>query len=336
VLLGIACLTRYEAWIACPILLFDYCAVAGWRWRRVVTGLCLFCWAPALWIAGHAGLSSPGTYVVEWPHSAARVVRWIYLGWISVKDTAAPVVALAIVGAVVICAGRLFRHRGILLFGSFGVLFLIAILCSAHGDPLPNTRDPERFVSSREATLPIAYVLLLAGKGFEVFLKTQRWRALTLWLGLVILAVGLLQSALFVREETSRPDVALSYKLAQYLDGHVGSGERVLILAKPFDKSDTQPILDKAKALDGARGLAGARRVLSEVDLSPLSFQRTAVQMNLPQQQLRSTGDPDKAEWIAVWSDYVPEQKLEDHLRAFHILADFRAADLEVTVWRHT
>ena len=84
--LGLACLTRYEAWIAAPIFLFDYWARSGWQKKQFVLGCGLFLWAPALWIGSHLGLSSPGSFVLEFPRSAARIVRGRFISaWITVN-----------------------------------------------------------------------------------------------------------------------------------------------------------------------------------------------------------------------------------------------------------
>jgi hypothetical protein len=332
---GLACLTRYEAWIAAPILLMDYWAGSGWKKKQLLVGCGLFLWAPALWIGCHLGLSSQGSYVLEFPRSAARIVRWIYLGWITVKDTPVPVLAVAAIGIVVLCKKHLLRQRGVVLFSGFGILFLCAILFSAHGIPHSiAAADSERFVTSREATVLVAYTLLLAGVGLESLMRTSRWRGLAVFIGLAGVALGLVQSAFFLAKETSEPEVALSYRLARYLDLHVGPGEKVLILAKPFEQADLSPSLEKARELGGEEGLAAARRMLNQVDLSPISFQRTAVQMSLPQRQILAAGNPAGAQWIAAWSDSPQWEEITRQLQTFPLAREMHAGKLQIRIWK--
>src|SRR5262245_58641061 len=58
VFLGLACLCRYEAWIAAAL------AAAAHR-DRPLRALVLFGWAPVAWMAVWRGLSPPGTFVLD-------------------------------------------------------------------------------------------------------------------------------------------------------------------------------------------------------------------------------------------------------------------------------
>jgi hypothetical protein len=75
--LAIACLTRYEAWAACPVLMLAYIlrkdrTPAGWL-KAVV----LFGWMPVIWILVNRGaLTSPAHSVVERTLSIARMHRY--------------------------------------------------------------------------------------------------------------------------------------------------------------------------------------------------------------------------------------------------------------------
>lgn len=329
-LLGIACLTRYEAWIACPIVLIHYWAQNQFTPRKLLPALALFCWAPVLWVSGHLGLSSPGTYVIEMPRSVFRLIRWLYLGWISAKDTPFPVVLLSLVGIYVAYKRRLLKQAETLLFGGFAAAFLIAVLCSAHGDPRPGSSQTESFVTSREATLVVAYILILAGMGLEYLLR-KPWRA-AVWLGGAACVLGIAQSGWFLAKETSQPDVILCYKVARYLNSHVSSTDRVLVLAKAFTENDWKLYLRKAEQLDGRRGLAEARNRLRQADLSPIAFQRIAVQTQFPEQRLSASVAPAAVQWIVVWSDYTGPVKLSELLCKFREAQEFHAASLRVTI----
>src|SRR5207249_3058988 len=71
--LGLACLTRFEAWIAVPVL-----AIAYWQRKRDWRGILWFGWAPVAWILYQRGLAPAGTYVIESHISLARLMRWVY------------------------------------------------------------------------------------------------------------------------------------------------------------------------------------------------------------------------------------------------------------------
>ena len=332
-LLAVACLSRYEAWLACPILLFDHLVRKRWGLRQTITGGLLFCWAPLAWIGCHFSLSSPGNYVVEPPRSILRVVRWIYLGWISAKDTPIPVLAIATVGCFFVYR-RLFRDRSFFLFASFIALFLLAILLSAHGDSHFGTHSPELFVSSREATVLVASLLMLAALGMQVLLQKQRWRQLSIWVASVGVAAGLAQSVFLLHVETSQPDVRLSYEAAKFLEQNVGSRDKVLILAKPFTTADWEPYLQKASQLQGQDGLRAARQALRQFDLSPINFQRLAVQCNLPAGHLLSSADLNDVRWLVLWSDYAQPSCLREQLRDFREFGHLAADRLAVTIWK--
>jgi Gpi18-like mannosyltransferase len=62
--LALGCFTRFEAWIAAPVLAAAY----FWKHQRrawaVVKGLALFGWAPVTWILFRGGLAPEGSYVI--------------------------------------------------------------------------------------------------------------------------------------------------------------------------------------------------------------------------------------------------------------------------------
>jgi hypothetical protein len=331
-LLGIACLTRYEAWIACPMLLLHYWACHRFEPRKLLPAFGLFCWAPLLWLSGHLGLSSPGTYVIEMPRSALRLVRWLYLVWVSLKGTPVLVVLLSLLGLYAVYKRRLFRQKAVFFFGCFAGVFLVAVLCSAHGVPRPGSKGTESFVTSREATLIVGYILLLAGMGVEYLLQTRR--QLAVWLGGTAVVLGIAQSAHFVAKQTSQPDVALSYSAARYLSTHVSQADRVLVLAKAFTENDWKAYLQKIEQLDGERGLAEARSRLRQADLSPISFQRIAVQTSVPERQLSASADPASVQWIVVWSNYTGPIGLPERLRRFRQAKELHAGSLQVRILR--
>src|SRR5581483_10193121 len=137
--LALGCVTRYEAWIAAPVLAAGYFVR-----RRSWWGVAMFGWAPAAWMTFRRGLAPEGSYVIEPDFAVGRLMRWVYLGYITAKFTPVIVLALGVVGLWFFWRDGWIR-RGWEL-AAFLVLFTIAILFSAHG-VLP---DPVGRVASRE------------------------------------------------------------------------------------------------------------------------------------------------------------------------------------------
>src|SRR5262249_47363396 len=154
-------------WLACPLFAFDYAMARPRRFKEFAVACVLFGWAPLVWIVTHFGLSSPGSFVIEVPHSPLRLIRWIYIGWITAKDTPSPVVLCAGLLLWLAVRDRLYREKFVRYAAVFTCLFCVAILLSAHGESRNGGTDPERFVTSREATFSVAIVILLAGAGLQ-------------------------------------------------------------------------------------------------------------------------------------------------------------------------
>lgn len=292
--LGLACLTRYEAWIAGPLL-----AIArGRNAAALVRASLLFGWVPVAWILIHLSLSAPGTYVIEWPRSPWRLMRWVYLGWITIKNTPAPVLGLAIVGLWHSYRKNMIRDKRVRLLVAFLGLFLLSILFSSHGVS-PN---PEWFVASREATIVITAVLILAALGLEELRLSPRP-----WFASVLAILGLIWCVVdahrFLGRDTSDPHLQMSYQLAQYLDRSVGEQEKVLIVVKPVPGEMVQEYLEKVRLKQGEAGVAKAREMMGGMDTSPPDCQRTIVHSRIGKPRLTCSGNPTDMQWIAVWSD---------------------------------
>jgi hypothetical protein len=287
--LGLACLTRFEAWVACPIF-----AIAAWRrgrplWQSVL----LFGWAPLLWVGFHRGFSESGTFVLDRVLSLERLYRIPFLAGQTAANATTATLALAALGAYSVFRERRYRDPRLQALAALLGLFAIAILFSAHGVP----PDLNRYVTTREIVIPLAIVTLVAAIGCAAFPR----------LAIPLAAAGILFGAAgawrFVAHETSRPEIRLGYELARYLDGHVRAGEEIAILCPPIE---TGLYLRRALETGGEAGLRAAQQVLAEVDTSPLDVQRTRLHSRLPASQF-VLRPGDKTRWIAVWSTYVPQ-----------------------------
>jgi hypothetical protein len=334
--LAIACLTRYEAWAACPVLALAYlakplphgrgsegsdCAFPS-RDRKgaVFQAAVLFGWAPVAWILAKHGLSSPGHFVIESSLTFGRLQRYVYLGWIAAKNTQIPVLLLALAGL-----WRLYKNRALMDWRlavqlAFVALFLISIPFSAHG-VLP---DPERYVTAREAVIPIYFVIFLSVLGLA------QWPRWTWAIAAVSVVLGTIGGHLYVWRETSKPDVQLSYQVAKYLDNKMAHGERALILSKPVTEDMVQGYLKKAQQTGGEEGLRQARLELQQADMTGTDYGRLVVHSRLGRDRLLAP-PATCGEWVAVWSNY-PDAARE--LAGVQPVDVLRSGPLSVTIVR--
>jgi hypothetical protein len=337
--LGLACLTRYEAWLACPVLavaflldkgpidkglidkgLIDKGLIdKGFRPVAIAKAALLFGWAPLGWILFHGGVTPAGTFAAEASFSLERLFRYVYLGWITVKNTPIPVLLLALFGAWLVWKQRLLEKRPYRMLASFLALFLAAVLLSAHGE-----RDqPEQFVTAREAHILLAATVLMAGIALQS-VRRFRWT-----LVLVSSLAGVWMAHHFVANETSQPPFALSYQAARYLDEHVGGGEQVIVLAQGLPADLLARYLDRAEQAGGSAARNKALGVLLDLDNSPPNYQRILVHSRLGKQRLRSiaslpaslvprrdaAGPAPAPSWVVLWSDFSPTNENEENLR---------------------
>lgn len=297
--LGLACLTRFEAWAACPAMMVVYARSPRFAPKELVKAGLLFGWLPAAWLLFRAGLAPSGSYVIDHAISIWRLQRLVYLGWITLSETAIPALFLAVAGAVVLIRKRWWRipsvQVGLISFSSF----LVAILFSAHGV----SPDRERYVTSREAHIPILVVSLLAALGLM-----RQSRAVAAGLGAIGVVAGAYASYHFVLRETSRPEIRLGYELAVYFDQNVSPADRALVLAKPIDSDAMKMYFDKLRQTGGERAVEAGRRALANVETSPLDYQRTLIHSSLGKVRMNYLPEPGCSyHWVAVWSDFVPE-----------------------------
>jgi hypothetical protein len=338
IFLGLACLTRYEAWVACPVMAVAFLMRRKKSLREVAKAVFLFGWAPLAWVVYNGAISAGGTFVIELPASPFRVLRYVYLGWITVKSTPIPALLLAIVGAWTIWKSRALTDRRVLLLASFFGLFLLAILFSAHGE----APDPERFVTAREATLLIAATLLTAGFALN---KSSRVRTAVAFVGVVL---GIYSAHRFIVRDTSTPQAQLCYQLAQYLDARLAGHERAVVLTKPIPPNLVEAYLSKALKRGGEPALHKARVLLMTLETTPPEYQRTFVHSRFGKNRIISlagdavTKQPSDAgiqpDWVAVWSDFEPsnqaEARLYNSVARDEAVQVFQSGGLTVTVYR--
>jgi hypothetical protein len=296
--LGLACFTRYEAWAACPAMIFFFARNRRFTPSAIGKACALFAWAPVIWLCFRTGLSPAGSFVLDQHISFLRLQRLAYLGFITARESTIPTLLLAIAGAIFLIRTGKWREQRIQLWTITLCCFLAAILFSAHGVP----PDPERYVTSREAHMPLAAMTLLAALG----LARQR-RGLASLLACSGVLLGLYGAVRFVVKETSRPDVRLGYELARYLDRNVANNESVLVLARPIDDETLGMYFNELRRVGGEQAVRDGRQVLATVDTSPLDYQRTVIHSRLARNHLQSSYTAgSQFRWVAVWSDFTP------------------------------
>lgn len=284
--LALACFTRFEAWAAAPVLAYAY-----GRKKGFLPAIALFGWAPAVWLIYQRGLAPPGSFVVESHITVERLMRWMYLGYITLKFTPVIVVALGLAGAWLLWRDKWWGKVWPLIV--FLALFTIALLFSAHGD----WPDPERRIASREAHLWIVSLIMLAAIALQ---KLTRYRAALALAGVLF---GTWGSYRFVASEAADPRLQLSYRLAKFFDHTLDPGQRALILSPPWPPHTFDFYLQRARETGGEAGYQAAVRNLADADQSPPDYQRTLIHSRFDRDRLLPSTD-SCTEWIAVWSDY--------------------------------
>src|SRR5215831_16114131 len=78
VFLAMACLTRFEAWVACPVLAAAWFLDGPRTIRRAAAAAGLFGVVPVLWILARQGLSPQGSFVLDRSITLARFGRYSY------------------------------------------------------------------------------------------------------------------------------------------------------------------------------------------------------------------------------------------------------------------
>lgn len=324
--LGLACVSRYESWIACFVFVAAFVRQRGAGARQILGGLALFGWAPLGWMAYQAAFAPAGTSALALSFSIEKFHRYLYLGYIGLTNTPAPAVLLALMGLWIVWNSRLWRERGIFMAASFAVLFLAAVLFVGHGV----RAEPDRYTTSREAHIPIVAGVFLAGIGL---MRLPRYRSAVL---VATTLTGLAMAVWFVHRDTSEPRLMLSWETARYLDSHVGPTERAAVLAKPLPQDVLARYLQEARDRGGEDAVQRAAKVLGAIDPSPLDSERVFVHSRLGKARLLSlarfdwpdefrrfkppatvenaVSRPAEIQWVAVWSDFKPSNEAEQRL----------------------
>src|SRR5262249_46371266 len=133
------------------------------RLGQLLRSALVFGWAPLAWLAWNKGFSPGGTYVLDVGFEWARLHRPYFIVKSALWWTDSAVILMSLVGLALTWAGvrTLKENMAHAALGGFAILFLGSLIFSAHGiEP-----DPARFVTGREAYVPISLLILYAGLG---------------------------------------------------------------------------------------------------------------------------------------------------------------------------
>jgi hypothetical protein len=338
--LGLACLTRYEAWVITVAAGFYYAKTRlnsrsplGYS-QLLVKTIALFGWAPVLWILLHRGVSPQGTYVLEGPATWARLWRIPYVTTMTLVHAGPIVCVLAILGLLSFRKQSLLKNPGIQMVLSAAVLLMLSLVFSAHGV----APDPQRFVTDREAHWFVLFPFWAAALGLSD-LKHRRiprtgtspskpeaaltWRSAIYYLALFLAVLGgVVQSDRYIKRLLIDQNLNLDYAVAQYLERNLPQGSKALVFAKPLPSEATQLYFDKVYSQEGAGALETARQQLAELNYGALDYCRIVVNTRRGRNQIL---DASKL----IVSDSDAERFLsQNHVRLAAVFSNYPADEI--------
>jgi len=300
--LGLACLTRYEAWVITTAAGLYYARLQlrahpcpGYL-RSLAKAMALFGWAPLLWIVLHRGVSPQGTYVLEGPATWARLWRIPYVSAMALYHAGPVVGLLAILGLLSFRKQSLLKNHGIQMVLAAAVLLMLSLVFSAHGV----APDPQRYVTDREAHWFVLFPFWAAAlwlsdlkhRGIPRTSHSRPEAALTMRIGTYYLTLfltvlwGVAQTDHYIKRLLTDQNLNLDYAVAQHLEKGLPPGSKALIFAKPLPSEATQDYFDKVSRQGGTAALEVARRQLAELNSGPPDYSRIVVNTHLRKDQL--------------------------------------------------
>jgi hypothetical protein len=282
-LIGLACLCRYEAWIAAALA-----ALA----RRQVRHL----WAPLLWILCWQGLSPRGTAVLDLALAGARLQRIGFL-WEKLRDYSGdPLLLLALVGLA--SAWRLGALRLPALYVA-GVL--VAVVALGHEFP-----PGSGLLSERLCHLPAFGLCALAGLGVARIARCHARAgriaavAVVAWVG-----VGWLQrSRDLVEVANQAPALRLALAVAEFADVHLAPGARLAVAAPAVAPAAIEDYVRKVERAGG--DAAAARATARALSGRAPDADRIAAQLARPPALVIDASAWRQGDLLAIYDDAPP------------------------------
>ncbi len=349
-LFGLACLTRYEGWIAAFAAGLFHIWQAGQRDHRIAPGsivrsLALYGWGPALWIAWNRDLSPAGSYVLDVGLQWGRFYRPYFVVKSALWWTESAVVLMALAGLAYSWLDGRIRRRGFIhVFLGLLILLLAALILSGHSiQP-----DPVRLVTEREAFIPISLLLVFAGIGTGwlcIECRSRLGNRSLLRSGIPLMMLAVAAGYSFnrgihrVAAGNADPELKTAYQVAQFLAArHAGA----LVMAAPLPPAEVESYLDSVEKWSGARGRENALKHLREVETTPLDYQRVLTfswmgrdkvfsgdrLMGMTREAIDGFLREHQIEYIVIFSDFRPVAEHEKALMDLH--AGPRSPEVEI------
>jgi hypothetical protein len=204
----------------------------------------------------------------------------------------------------------------------FLVLLLAALLFSGHGIK----PDPIRIVTEREAFMPVSILVVYAGIGGSRLIgefSKVRVHTPILRLGVPLLVILLTAGYSLNRglhrigEANADPELRTDYQVARFLAERQASG---LVLAAPPPIDPVNSYLDRIEEKSGQEGREQARKLLEEVETTPLDYQRVLMFSWLGKNKVLSADRlrgfdhsnierflrENRIDYLVVFSDFTP------------------------------
>jgi len=322
-LVGLACLCRYEAWIGAAIAV----AAAAWHWspRRLAQRFLLFAWAPLAWSLWWRGLSPDGTYVLDHSSASGALTRLGFL-WGKLREYSGDVLlVLAALGAAWAMARR---PRPLVWAAAYVTLMTAAVAVAGHEFPVGSGR-----VSERLAHVPAAAACALAGLAVGALWSASRGRtrpiaAAVLALVLATTAVGWLRrSEALVAEANRDPSTVLALRIASFARDHLPRGGRLAVAAPPVPAEEVERYVERIRRGGGdvrrARELARA--------LATRSVDGNRIAAHLPRDPRTVVAAGSEADLIVVYDDAPQAGRWRAGVPLVRFTAGARAATMYAT-----
>jgi hypothetical protein len=239
--LGLACLCRYEAWIAAAL-------AAAVRWRRPARALA-FLLVPLLWTFAHLGLGPRGTYVLDLDPAARSFSRLAFLLLKLREYSGDALLVLAALGIVAALRRRDARW-------GWGAAYALAVIAVAavggHETPPGSGR-----ISERMAHIPAAALCASAGLALATAIEAARGRGRAVAQAAAAVVIAVLgwrwhaHLRAQVRQAASDPSLRLAVQVAALADRELPDGARVAVIGRPVPADAVEAYVRKVAASGG-------------------------------------------------------------------------------------
>jgi hypothetical protein len=275
-LLGLAGLTRYEVWLLLPILFFvslkKILKTKKGISLLVATFLLFFAlgWGPIFWMI--LNKFHWGSFTAFLFHKKGAVYVWqphvnpveilTYLGRMAfwIFKYGSPVVLFSVLGWYVYSRQQpkvLLPLRLVIMLSVFVLLMLTFFV------------GPEFARAHRFASIPLSLVLIYSAFGLEYvfrFLDQKRhsflkFPKLTPALSISGIILLMFYSAIPVARAVKRPEPAVTYQVARFLDNHLQQDEKAVVVAEGFREHPAVPPMPYQRI--GAQSNLSSKQVLS-------------------------------------------------------------------------